>query len=98
MTTKPRRPGAPSRPAKDLPPFGRELRAIRGALSMSDAAAKCGRSGDWWYGKETGRIAVSIDELKAIASGFGVSWRTDGDGTRVIRHTSPPKLSRNGPT
>lgn len=77
MTTKPRRPGAPARPPKDLPPLGRELRKLREslALTMADAAAKCAMSAQRWHDKETGKRAASIEDLQAIAKGFGVAWK-----------------------
>jgi hypothetical protein len=80
MTTKARRRGAPSRPPKDLPPIGRVLRKLRGALSMADAAAKCGRTDDWWHGKEIGRRELSLADLQAIAVGFGVAWHIESSG------------------
>jgi transcriptional regulator with XRE-family HTH domain len=80
MHAKPRRPGAPSRPAKELPPIGKLLRKLRGELlTIADAADRCGLSASSWHNKEIGLREVSIADLQAIAKGFGVSWKIDRD-------------------
>jgi hypothetical protein len=80
VAAKPRRVGAPARPLKDLPPIGKLLRGIRGELSVQAAAARLGRSKNWWHNREVGTNAVTVDDLQAIAKEFGVggAWGATG--------------------
>lgn len=77
MAPKARRPGAPSRPPKELPPLGRELRKLRGTLTLAEAADKCGVSLPWWHNREIGRNEAAVADLQLIAKAFGVVWRID---------------------
>lgn len=77
MTAKARRPGAPSRPPKDLPPLGKALRKLRGTLTLAEAAAKCGTTVAWWHNREIGRNEAAVADLQLIAKAFGVVWRID---------------------
>jgi hypothetical protein len=83
MTPKKRRPGAPSRPAKELPLIGKILRTLRGSASMESAAEKIGKSGDWWHFKEIGRTSLNFDDLQAIAAAYGFTWTIDGDSVTL---------------
>lgn len=74
MTTKPRRPGAPSRAAKELPPLGKALRKLRGTLAIAAAAERCGATVAWWHNREIGRNEASVGDLQRIAKAFGVIW------------------------
>lgn len=78
MPTKPRRPGALPRPAADLPPLGKQLRKLRGTLTMAEAAAKCDATPQWWSRKETGDREISAADLQSLAKAFGVAWHIDG--------------------
>jgi hypothetical protein len=80
VAAKARRVGAPSRPLNDLPPIGKLLRGIRGELSVQAAAARLGRSKNWWHNREVGTNAVTIDDLQVIAKEFGVggTWGAAG--------------------
>ncbi len=85
MTTKPRRPGAPSRPIKDLDATGKLLRQIRGERTLEEIATLVAhqgkpRSADWWHDKETGRREVSLSDLRAIAKGLRLTWTIDAAG------------------
>jgi transcriptional regulator with XRE-family HTH domain len=84
---KPRRPGAPSRPTKELPPLGKLLRKLRTErlppLTIAQAAERCGLSSSSWHNKEIGLREVSIADLQAIAMGFGVAWKIDGGSIAV---------------
>jgi transcriptional regulator with XRE-family HTH domain len=87
MTTKTKRPGAPPRPARDLPPLGKLLRKLRTErlppLTIAQAAERCGMSASSWHNKEIGLREVSIADLQAIAKGFSVAWKIDGGAIAV---------------
>ena len=83
MNAKARRPGAPSRPPKELPPLGRELRRLRGALTIAEAAAKCGATVPWWHNREIGRNEALISDLQLIAKAFGAAWSIDAKSIAV---------------
>lgn len=76
--TKTKRPGAPSRPPKELPPLGKALRKLRGSLTLAEAAEKCGVSVAWWHNREIGRNEAAVADLQLLAKAFGIVWRIDG--------------------
>lgn len=77
MNAKARRPGAPSRPLKELPTIGKSLRNLRGSLTLAAASEKCGTTVAWWHNREIGRNEASVSDLKKIAKAFGIAWRID---------------------
>lgn len=83
MNAKARRPGAPSRAAKELPPLGKALRKLRGSLIIAAAAEKCGTTVAWWHNREIGRNEASVSDLQRIAKAFGVAWKIDGGSIAV---------------
>ena len=84
MTPKAQRPGAPSRPPKELPPIGKALRKLRGSLTLAEAAAKCGATVPWWHNREIGRNEASVADLQLIAKAFGVVWTIDAKSVAVV--------------
>lgn len=66
--------GRPPRPEKELPPIGRLLREIRGTLTFAEAGGKLGHDAYWWHRRETGKNAVTVDDLQVIAKVFGVAF------------------------
>lgn len=66
--------GRPPRPEKELPPIGRLLREIRGPLTFAEAGGKLGENAYWWHRRETGKNAVTVDDLQLIAKTFGVAF------------------------
>lgn len=83
MNAKARRPGAPSRPPKDLPPLGKALRKLRGTLTLAEAAEKCGATVAWWHNREIGRNEAAVADLQLIAKAFGVAWKINGGSIAV---------------
>lgn len=83
MTAKTKRPGAPSRAAKDLPPLGKALRKLRESLTLAEAAEKCGTTVAWWHNREIGRNEASVGDLQLIAKAFGIAWKIDGGSIAV---------------
>jgi transcriptional regulator with XRE-family HTH domain len=91
MAEKTRRPGAPSRPPKKLPPLGKALRKLRGTLTLAEAAEKCGTTVAWWHNREIGRNEAAVADLQRIAKAFGVAWRIDG---RAVDFFDPSSAAR----
>ena len=83
MNAKARRPGAPPRAAKELPPLGKLLRKLRGESTIAAAAVKCGSSVAWWHNREIGRNEASVVDLQRIAKAFGIAWKIDGSSIAV---------------
>jgi hypothetical protein len=66
--------GRPPRHEKELPPIGRVLRDLRPTRTMAEAGKLVGESDVWWHRRETGKNAVSVDDLQRIAKAFGVAF------------------------
>lgn len=67
--------GRPPRPAKELPPIGKILRELRGTLTVAEAGERTGHDAYWWHRRETGKNAVAVDDLQAVAKAFGVTFQ-----------------------
>lgn len=55
---------------------GAKLRAARGRMTQTKAAARCGVPLDTYRAYESGRVDPSVDRLAALAAGLGVQMDT----------------------